>query len=217
MKSKIVNEETTKYVEKAANSFLYDVMKNKRRYQSIHFSTTQYMNPKGNLNQLKFKELVIRTLTKEAKGLAFLNIGTAAGHLELANRLMKKPIHISSVEWEEQYDCCEHYRNMIDVRVDYKCNNILDDDFEIYDIETYFDFVILERFFPLYHTQTAEGIKQILTKFVPYAKRAVVIESDENWHKDQWKYMLQISKKRIKISPTWNCFVVDLEQFNENV
>ena len=126
---------------------------------------------------------------------------------------MGSPIHISSVEWDDQYDCCEKLREVFEVPVHYRCNDVLKDDFEIRDIRTYFDYVILERFFPVYRSDTHERTEEVLRKFIPYAKRALIVESDGNWTKEQWNWLSNNSERRVKISNEWNCFVVKLENF----
>jgi hypothetical protein len=208
----IVDHKVTALIEKAANKHLYTVMGDKGKYMiPDNFSTVQYMNPRGQIDLLKFKELVVRRLYMLEKGAAYLNMGTACGHLELANRLSNTQLSISSVEWDVQYECCADIRKIFDVQVQYKCNNVLEDDFEIFDIETYFDYVILERFFPIYRAMDHERIVKVLKKFKPYARKALVIDSDSNWTKDQWNYLVKVSEKRVKISDTWNMFVINLE------
>lgn len=208
----IVNDEVVNLLNKAANAHLYEVMGNKGVYMiPDNFSTVQYMNLQGHIQLLKLKELVVKALVKVDRMGAYLNIGTACGHLELANRLMKEPVHISSVEWDVQYKCCEKIREMFEVPITHICNNVLEDNFEIFDCKTYFDYVILERFFPVYRSDTHDRTEEVLKKFKPYAKRALVIESDGNWTKEQWDWITKVSERRIKISGEWNCFVVKLE------
>lgn len=201
-------------LERAANAHLYEVMGNKKLYMMPdNFSTVQYMNLLCQTEQVKFKKDVINRFSKYDKNAAYLNIGTAVGHLELVNRLMGSPIHISSVEWDEQYECCQKVREIFDIPIHYMCNDVLSDKFEIFNIKTYFDYAIMERFFPIYRSNTHERIKAVLTKFIPYAKRALIIESKQNWSKEQFHWLSKVSEKRLKLSENWDCFVVKLEQF----
>lgn len=206
-----VNNQVRSRLQRAADAHLYEVMKYKKRYIVPHnFSTVQYMNASGLISMAKLKELVIKAMIKEGKGRAFLNMGTAPGILEYMNDVLRRPVHISSVEWDKQIDCCALIRERLNVDIDYVCNDITSDDFEIRDIKTYFDYIILDRFFPIYQGDI-DKVEQVLTKVSKYAKRAFIVESDGNWKKGQLDHLLKIAQKRYKISPEWNCFVVDLE------
>lgn len=209
-----------KFITKVANAHMYEVMANKSRYlEPDNFSTVQYMNPRVHIDLIKFKEMVIRTLHKFDKAGAYLNIGSAAGHLEYVNNLIPSAPHrasriiMSSVEWVDQYDCCKAIREQLGVDIHYICNDVLQDDFEIFNCKTYFDNVILERFFPVYRSMTYHRIEEVLRKFVPYGRNAVVVESEGNLSKDQVNYLNRIAKDKIHISGKWHCFIVKLEQF----
>lgn len=214
-----------KLLEKIATAHLYEVMGNKSRYlEPDNFSTVQYMNTRIHIDLLKFKELVVRSLASLDKGeKTFLNMGCAAGHLEFVNRLIpaarhkKYRINLSSVEWVDQYDCCKKLREMFKVDIHYICNDVLSEDFEIYNCKTYFDYVVLERFFPIYRSNSEKRIQLILKKFVPYAKDAIIVESKDNLNENQRAYLKKVSRKMLNISGPWDCYVIDLENFNEDI
>lgn len=208
----LIDDRVKKLAEKAANAHLFEVMGNKGRYLiPDNFSTVQYMNARGHIDLLKLKEVLLRDLVSIDRNAAYLNVGVAAGHLEYVNKLMKSPIHISSVEWDDQYECCEGLRRDFGVTVHYRCNNVLEDDFEIRGIKTYFDYAILERFFPVYRSDTHERTEMVLKKFKPYAKRALVVDSRGNWSKEQWNWLEKVSEYRRHISGEWHCFSIKLE------
>ena len=54
-----VTDKVIKLLEKVANAHLYEVMGNKGRYidKPANFSTVQYMNARGHVDQLKLKEM----------------------------------------------------------------------------------------------------------------------------------------------------------------
>ena len=209
-----VTDKVIKLLEKVANAHLYEVMGNKGRYidKPANFSTVQYMNARGHVDQLKLKEMIVRSIIDHVgKSEAFLNMGTACGHLEYANKLNHEQLTISSCEWDYQYECCEKIRDMLGIQISYRCNDILSDDFEIRNCKTYFDHVILDRFFPVYQADTHHRTEEVLKKFKPYAKRAIIVESDGNWSKEQWAWLTKTAERRIKISGEWNMFLIKLE------
>jgi|TARA_B110000503_G_scaffold249_1_gene369 hypothetical protein len=210
----LVDKKRESVIEKASEDHLYYVMKHKELFAvPMHLSTVQYMNAKNMRNQLKFNELLYKRLLAFDRGGIYLDIGVGPAFLEYANNELGKKLHLSTVEWEEQVDHFKCVRDSWKVTVDYECNDILKDDFKIHNCETYYDYVLLQRFFPVYKTTGTQRIDDVLTKFVPYAKTAIIIESDTNWTKAQWKYLLSISKERIKVYGDFNMFIIDLEQY----
>jgi len=210
----LVDKKLEVLIEQTAEDHLYYVMKHKELFADpMHLSTVQYMNSKNVRNQIKFNELLYKRLLSFDREGIYLDIGVGPAFLELVNNTLGKKLHISTVEWEEQVEHFKCVRESWDVPVDYQCTDVLADDFKIHNCETYYDYVLLQRFFPVYKTKGEERIKEVLTKFTPYAKRAIIIEADTNWTKAQWTYMLSISEQRIKIFGAFNMFVIDLEQF----
>ena len=209
-----IEKEVEETLRNAAWEHLLWVMSNKGQYLESHnMSTVQYMNERQLMFSFKFNSLVVKQLKKLDKNSAFLNIGPAAGLLEYANKVMGDTLTICSVEWDEQYLCCEKIRNVLGINIGYICNNVIEDNFEIFNIENYFDYVVLQRFFPIYHTNTSYRIDDVLTKMSPYGKKALIVESDGNWSKEQFEHIKSISEERIQVSGDWYLFVVDLERY----
>jgi hypothetical protein len=203
---------TDKLFEKASLKHAMFVMQNKRLFiDSINFSTVQYMWERGHRTAMKFNKVVLDALKQVDQNASFLNMGTAAGHLALCNRLYDCGLDIHNVEWDYQVECCEVVRNTFGINIDYLCNNVNDNDFQIFNCDKKYDYVILQRFFPVYHTQKKSEVNAVLKKFVPYAKKAIVIESNNNWNKDLYEHVVSISEKRSSISDIWNLFVIDLQ------
>tara|TARA_R110002124_G_scaffold220888_1_gene386601 strand:+ start:2843 stop:3481 length:639 start_codon:yes stop_codon:yes gene_type:complete len=210
----LVDKKFEKELDCLAEKQLFYVMKNKGLFSdSTHLSTVQYMNAKNCRNQIKFNELLYNKLVQYDKDGVYLDIGLGPAFLELCNSRLGNKLHISTVEWEKQVDQFKVVRDEWNVKVDYLCNDILDDDFKIYNCETFYDYVILQRFFPVYKSDVTERIDDVLRKFVPYAKKAIIVEADNNWSSDQWKHLLAISEKRIKVYGSFNMFSINLEQY----
>tara|TARA_B110000977_G_C10774920_1_gene376201 strand:+ start:5 stop:643 length:639 start_codon:yes stop_codon:yes gene_type:complete len=210
----LVDKKLEVIIDQASEDHLYYVMKHKELFAvPMHLSTVQYMNAKNMRNQIKFNELLYKRLLTFDRGGIYLDIGIGPAFLEFVNNRLGKKLHISTVEWEEQVDHFKCVRESWEVPVDYLCTDVLADDFKIRDCETFYDYVLLQRFFPVYKTSGKERIQEVLTKFTPYAKSAIIIEADTNWTKAQWAYLLSISKNRTKIFGAFNMFVIDLEQF----
>jgi|TARA_B110000908_G_C10023318_1_gene343900 hypothetical protein len=211
----LVNERIEKEIEKASEEHLYYVMANKALFGlPDNFSTVQYMNSKNIRNQVKFNELLHAKLVQLVdKNGIYLDFGVGPGFLEYVNNNSKQKLHLTTVEWEPQVDCFSSIRKSFDVDVNYLANNILEDDFEIRNCETFYDYVILQRFFPIYKTVDKKRISDVLKKFTPYGKYALVVEADVNWSKSQWDYILSITEKRTKVFGKWNIFKINLEQF----
>src|SRR6056300_273550 len=209
----IINDNLIRTFEKAAHDHVYWVMANKGLFlKPMNFSTTQYMWLGGMKSAVKFNEIVHTSLVELAPNSTFLDMGIAAGYLELVNRLKGKPLEIKTIEWDEQLECCTKVREAFGVNVDYVCNTIYDENFEIEGCEKR-DYIILERFFPVYHTNDFEKIREIFHKLSKYAYKAIIVECDNNWSKGIFEQMIEVSEVRIRLSETWQMVVTDLEQF----
>lgn len=210
----LVDKKLEKDIESAAEAHLYYVMKNKLMFCEPHnFSTVQYMNSKNVRNQVKFNELLYKRIFNLYKSGIFLDLGVGPGFLEYVNIKNNRKLQLTTVEWETQVDCFKSIRDSFGVDVNYLCSDILSDDFKIHGCETYYDYVILQRFFPVYKTPSLERTQLVLEKLVPYAKYALVVESDGNWSEEQYKFILSITEKRTKVFGEWNIFKINLEQF----
>lgn len=212
----IIEKNVEDKLRQAAYEHLLWTMKNKGAFlTSYNISTVQYMNERGLKDAVKFNYNVVKSLEKFDRNSAFLNIGSAAGLLEYTNKVMKEPITMLSVEWDEQYLCCKKIREVLGINISYICNDVLDDNFEIFDCENYFDYVIMQRFFPIYHSSFSYRLDDILEKMSLYAEKAIIIESDSNWAKEQYKKLESVSEKRQKVSGDWSLFVINLDRYRK--
>lgn len=199
----------------AARKHVFWTMENKKHFlKSMNFSTTQYMWVDGLKSGVKFNELIFEYLYKNFRNETFLDMGISVGYLQYVNQLKGKPLDIKTIEWDEQLICCEKIREVLDVKVDYVCNDIKSDDFKIPDCEKR-DIIILERFFPIYHNYSVEGLEKILKKLSVYANKAIIVESDDNWKEGIFEHLINISERRTRLSGEWQAIVTDLRQFRD--
>ena len=222
-----ISQEQFKFIERLTTAHLYWAMGNKGLFlKPMNFSTVQYMAPATYRNGLKFNDLVVRSLMRlpNAAESRFLNVGATVGLLEWANRDWNDGVlNIDSLEWVEQFECLLAVRKLIGINIKHQCNDVNEDDFKIYDfVEEPYDYAIMERFFPLYMNIESEGFENILRKFAPYAKKAVIVESNNNWKPEVWGKLHEIAERRILVSSRddgdpsldWNAWVVDLGRYD---
>lgn len=214
----LVTSEFKKSIYKCAYKHCLHVLKYKNLFlDPDNLSAVQYMNFTVMNSQIKFNELLVEKLWNFDSGSVYLNFGTGPGFFELCNNHRHKKLLVSSVEWEKQEDCFSCIRDHFNVRFDYLCNSIFEENFEIKKCKTYFNYIVLQRFFPVYRTDGHERIEFVLEKLAPYAQSAIIVESDINWSKKQKEYITEKSRKIINISEGWNCWVIDLKRVYENI
>lgn len=209
-----VSDEIKQVISSACYDHLVFTMKNKGLFlQPMNFSTVQYMNERCHYSAYKFNAMLARKL-KDSFGAdkSYLNMGTTVGWLPWASREDGSDLRIDNVEWDDQLECCEALRNTFGININYTCNNVNDENFVIRDINEVYDYVVLQRFFPIYHTHTGDQMLNILRKFKPYAKKSLVIEADNNWTDGVFDVLKSVSEKRIIVSGQWQMTVTDLEK-----
>ena len=169
-------------------------------------------------SQIKFNELLVKALCDFDRHAVYLDFGVGPGFFEICNEAKEKSgLTVSTVEWENQLSCFKSIRDSFNVKVDYECNSIFEENFEIKQCKTYFNYILLQRFFPIYRTDGCERVEFVLEKLAPYAQSAIIVESDINWSKTQKEYIKSKAKKIINISNDWNCWVIDLRKVYENI
>lgn len=162
----------------AAYDHLDYVLRNPELFRDpVHFSTVQYSNVTM-LHQLNHAcKDIFNSMARLRRGSTYLNIGTGPGLLEFYCKQFKL-INMDSVEWDEQVKNFSVIRKALDVEPDYLCNDITADNFEIYNCEKKYDYVVLVRFFPLNKDYAnLDQVKERLAKFKPYADHAIIIDN----------------------------------------
>ena len=209
-----VPEHALKTITAACYAHLVFTMENKGLFlQPMNFSTVQYMNERMHYMAYKFNAVLSRQLKTLWPEASYLNMGTTVGWLPWASRLDDpSDLRIDNVEWDDQIECCSSLRKSFGININYTCNNVNHEDFVIRDIDEVYDFVVLQRFFPIYHTHTSDQMLDILRKFKPYAKKAIVVEARNNWSSGIRDTLLSVSEYRHQFSKDWELIVTDLEK-----
>lgn len=207
-----MDEELLKTIRDVSHAHLFYIMRNKGLFmKGANFSTVQYMNEKVHTSGYKSNSNVLKWIKRlTPEGSSFLNMGTAAGHLPWVNILHEGGLRIDNVEWDDQLECCEALRNAFGINISYTCNNVYDDDFVIRDCEEMYDYVILQRFFPVYQTNTGEDMRKILRKMKPYARKCIIVEANTNWSAGVFEDLLSFSERRVDLTRRWSLVITDL-------
>lgn len=168
--------------------------------------------------EIKLNKILIDQLHKFDKGGVYLNLGIGSGFFELCNNTRRhKKLYVSSVERECHIDTFKKIRDRFLIRPNYVCSDILDEKFEIRECKTYFNYILLQRFFPICRTDGYERIDFVLSKVTPYAQTALVVNSVTDLSEEQIMHLESKSKNIINISEDWNCWVIDLERIYEKL
>ena len=206
---------TTNLIELATEHLNFTLGNSELFLDPINFSTIQYCNPDALSNINVTSISIYNAIAKMSRNLKFLNFGTGGGFLEFYVDQFKA-IDLTSVEWEQQLENFKVVRKFLEIEPDYICNSILSDDFEIYNCDEKYDFIICVRFFPLNksHSQDVDSVKKILSKFKKYSDRVIIIDDVvTNYTIPVKRYFNSITNEKIKIVGLKNIEyqVLDLE------
>lgn len=180
--------------------------------KEYNYSVIQYINIETLKSFIQISTEIYNKLARLPRNNTYLNFGMGAGFLERTVKIHGK-INFESVEWEEQDILFQPLRKHLEVDVDYICNSVYDDDFEIYGCNKTYDYIILTRFFPLNKTHSnLEQVKEILTKFKKYSDKAIIIDYYGNYNTDVIEYFNSIQLERLPKSDGFDHWVLDLTQ-----
>jgi len=200
-----------------ATAYLAFLLENKEIHQKVwkeeNFSVIQYANVEVLKTFVSIAVDVYNALARMPRhtGLTFLNVGMGAGFLERIVKLHEK-IDLKSVEWEEQDDLFKPLRHHLEVETDYICNSIFDD-FEIYQCDEKFSYVLLIRFFPLNKRfSNLEEVKELLTKFKKYSDKAIIIDYYGNYTDKVIDFFNSIQSERLPLKKEFDHFILDLDK-----
>jgi len=167
------------------------------------------------VEQIKFNDILLHKLKEFDSRGVYLNFGIGQGCFEICNSA--SVLYASNVEFEKEIDLHKQTRDFFEIRLDYTCSDIYDDTFEIYNCKTYFNYILLSRFFCVHQEDECERIEFVLTKLAPYAQNALIIDSTNKWSKREEEYLKVNSKNIINITNDHNCWVVELKRMYEIV
>lgn len=178
-----------------------------------NFSVIQYINIDALKKSIKTSTEVYNRLARLPRANTYLNMGMGAGFFERIVYLLGK-INLESVEWEEQDILFKPLRDHLDVDVNYICNSVNDDNFEIYGCNKTYDYILLIRFFPLNKKLTTdlEKVKSILRKLKKYANKAILIDFYKNYQEDVVEFFESIKDEPLPNSEKFDHWILDLSK-----
>lgn len=204
-------------VLKCCNIHYEHYLNNKIHFLTEHtINAIDYFNYNVHLKQIKLFELFFAQLKKFNKAnIVFLNFCVGPGFIELFNKNNKNVLKISSVEYESQLKCYEAIRKHYNVdEINYVCNDLNSENFEIKKCKTHFNYVILKDFVSFWKI---ENLKSALLKFKIYSKRIVLLEKDTNLSEIQKDYLNLKSYEIINIIEDWKLYLIKMKSLDENV
>lgn len=196
------------------------ILQNPEQFLSgARFNYIKYMNHSMHLKELDITErlyIYLRKLTVHNKLSVFLDFNVGPGFLETCNKIYKKSINMSTVDFKDDAQICSSIRNFYDLSpINYYSTNILEDSFIIEKCKTVFSYIILRNFITRWNVK---DIKQILLKLKPYAKRVLIFENVANLTEEQKTFLNLESSNVINIFKEWNVFLIKINKLkNESV
>lgn len=175
-----------------------------------NFSVIQYTNVEILQSHILKSNAISSYLNEIDESATYLNIGTGPGFLEkiVAN---KSKLSLESVEWEEQDILFEPIRTHLNVQYNYLCNSIINEDFNIYNCDKTYDYVLLIRFFPLNKTNsTLDEVKTMLKRFKKYSKKAILIDSPDKYETETVRFFESISTVNSRTIKKIDNWILDL-------
>lgn len=214
--SPIYKDKLVDYCEQYSEFILH----NKDQFLSdSRFDYIKYTNATMHLKELDITErlyIYLRKLTVHNKLSVFLDFNVGPGFLETCNKIYKKSINMSTVDFKDDAQICSSIRNFYDLSpINYYSTNILEDDFKIEKCKTVFTYIVLRNFITRWDIK---DIRQVLLKLKPYARRAIIFENVENLTEEQKTFLNLESSNVINIFKEWNVFLIKINKLkNESV
>ena len=100
----------------------------------------------------------------------------------------------------------------IDNRLTYDCNSIYDENFEIYNCNKKYDYILLIRFYPLNKASSnLDQVKTLLNRLKKYSDKALICDSmSTNYNDDVLDYFKSI-KSQYPILPHHDFNIISLK------
>ena len=188
-------------------------LKNPNLFIGEHFSTIQYSNFLICQNHLKISIDIYNILSRMSRNNTYLNLGMGPGFLENLVDIHGK-INLESVEWIEQKENFSIIRKFMDIdnRLTYDCNSIYDENFEIYNCNKKYDYILLIRFYPLNKASSnLDQVKTLLNRLKKYSDKALICDSmSTNYNDDVLDYFKSI-KSQYPVLPHHDFNIISLK------
>lgn len=177
-----------------------------------HYSVIQYVNTETVKSFIETATDTYNAIARMPRNLTFLNMGMGAGFLERTVLLYGK-VNLESVEWEEQDILFYPLREHLGVKADYLCNSIFNENFEIYECNQRYDYIIATRFVPLNHSNAnLKEVKEILNRFKKYSDKLIIIDYYSNYATNVRKFFNSIQLPQLPTKKLFDHWVLDLSK-----
>ena len=178
-----------------------------------HFSIIQYSNPIVLDRYFSTARQIYNEIARTPRSNTYLNIGMGAGFLEYYVKNYGK-INLESVEWDQQKEHFLILRKDFDVedQLTYTCNDIRNNDFEIFDCNKTYDFIILTRFYPINkkYSDTLK-VEEILNKLKKYSNKFIIVDNPVNYKVETLEYFESKKYNKLQLNKTdLNPWIIEL-------
>lgn len=195
-----------------SNNYLNFCIQNPDLFQGENFSTIQYCNPGVIFDHFYISRLIYNELARTPRSNTYLNFGMGGGFLEHYVENYNK-VNLESVEWDYQKANFTSLLKDFDLehRLTYECNDIRNDNFEIYNCNKKYDYIILTRFYPLNkkNCKTVDEVSQLLEKLKVYADRFIIFDDKHNYTEEVQDYFDSKICKDLKLKGNIDSWVID--------
>lgn len=180
-------------------------IENSELFTDEHFSTIQYCNIEVLHNHFNIARKTYNELARAPRSNSYLNLGMGAGFLEYYIENHGK-INIESVEWIEQTKNFSILLKKLNIehRLTYECNDIRLDDFEIFNCNKTYDYIILTRFYPINkkHVSTVNDLENILKKLQKYSDKFIIFDDPNNYSEEIINYFINKKYDKLQLTTT---------------
>ena len=192
---------------------LYFCLLNQNLFINEHFSIIQYSNPIILDRYFSIARQIYNEIARTPRTNTYLNFGMGAGFLEYYTKNYGK-INLESVEWNQQKEHFSELRKSFDVddQLTYTCNDIRNDDFEIFNCNKIYDFIILTRFYTI-NKKYSDTLKaeEILNKLKKYSNKFIIVDNPINYGSETLEYFESKKYNKLELNKTdLNPWIIEL-------
>jgi hypothetical protein len=188
--------------EKISKNHLQFCLLNQNLFVDKNFSIIQYIHPNVIDSHFDLHKKIYNKIAKTPRNYTFLNLGMGGGFLEYYVKNHGK-INLESAEWDQQEKQFSVLRNEIGVddQLAYICSDIRSDDFEIFDCNKTYDYIILTRFFPLnkLSAPNLDDVKVVLNRLEKYSNKFIIFDSFHNYTKEVIEFFESKKDEKIQL------------------
>jgi hypothetical protein len=188
-------------------------LSNQNLFVNEHFSIIQYSNPIILDRYFSIARQIYNEVARTPRTNTYLNFGMGAGFLEYYTKNYGK-INLESVEWDQQKEHFSELRKSfnVDDQLTYTCNDIRNNDFEIFNCNKIYDFIILTRFYPI-NKKYSDTLKaeEILKKLKKYSNKFIIVDNPINYKSETLEYFESKKYNKLELNKTdLNPWIIEL-------